>query len=247
MSISEYVNEALKPFSTYQESHGAVAVTTPCLYPSNAMVTVFVRGGPNGAIVSDDGRAIDELTVLNREISDVDRFLSRVCWRSGMNARNGKIYSPRIEWRQLPAAIAFVAQASATAVTIGLQRFKTRRNRDLHKELRNLLFQSFSEDRIQKDSRLTGHSTRSYSFDNIVQVSAHLLIVDPVVNDPNSINARAIAHLDVSRKQDDSIIQHLVYDDTVEWKAADLNLLQTAATIVPFSNLEPVMREFARQ
>ena len=247
MSIAEYVDEALKPFSTYWESDGAVAVTTPCLYPSNAMVTVFVRGGANGAIVSDDGRAIDELTVLNREISGVDRFLSRVCWRSGMNAKNGKIFSPRIEWRQLPAAIAFVAQASATAVTVGLQRFKTRRSRDLHKELRSFLFQSFPEDRIQKDSRVTGHSERSYSFENIVTVNLHSLIVDPVVNDPNSINARAIAHLDVSRKRDDSIIQHLVYDDTAEWKAADLNLLQTAATIVPFSDLGPVMREYARR
>lgn len=244
MSITEYVNEALKPFSTYQERHGAVPVTTTCLYPSNAMVTVFVRGGPNGAVVSDDGQAIDELTALNRDIPDADRFLYRFCRQSGMKAEKGVIFSPRIEWRQLSAAIAFVANTSAAAVTAGLQSLKTRRGRDLHKELDDLLFRSFPEDRIKRKFRVVGQSTRSYSLD-IVHVNSHILIVDSVVPDPNSIHSRATAHFDIGRRQDDSIIQHLVYDDEENWKAADLNLLQTVTTIVPLSQAEPVMREYA--
>ena len=219
---------------------------TSCLYPSNAVVTVFVRGGENGAVVSDDGHAIDELTALNRDIPDVDRFLNPICRRSGMNAKNGIIFSPRIEWRQLPAAIAFVAGASASAVASGLQKLKTRRSRNLQKELQYRLLQSFPRDRIQRDSRIVGQSTRTYTFDSTVQVNSHLLIIDPVVADPNSINSRAIAHLDVSQKQDDTIIQRLVYDDQEDWKAADMNLLQTVAKMVPLSHLGTAIQEFVK-
>ena len=246
MSIAEYVSEALTPFSTYEEHHGAVPVTTSCLYPSNALVTVFVRGGPTGAVVSDDGQAIDELTAVNLDIPDADRFLYRFCRQSGMKAEKGVIFSPRIEWRQLPAAIAFVANTAATAVTAGLQSLKTRRGRDFHKELDNVLLRSFPKDRIKRKFRVVGQSARPYTFD-IVHVDSNILIVDSVVPDSNSIHSRATAHFDVGRRQDDSIIQHLVYDDEENWKAADLNLLQTVTTIVPLSQAEPVMREYAKE
>jgi hypothetical protein len=244
MSIVENVNEALQPISAYHERHGAVAVTTTCMYPSNALVTVFVRGGMSGAVVSDDGQAIDELTALNRDIPDADKFLHRFCVRSGMKSDKGVIFSPRIEWRQLLAAIAFVANTSVVAVTAGLQTLKKRPSRNLRKELEHVLYQSFPEDRIKKDFRVVGHSTRSYSF-NAVHVNTRILIMDPVGPEANSVNSRAIAHFDVGRKNDDTIIQRLVYDDELRWKAADLNLLQSAAKVVPFSNLGPAMQEFA--
>ena len=244
MSIAEYVNDALKPFSTYQERHGAVAVTTTCMYPSNALVTVFVRGAMNGAVVSDDGQAIDELTALNRDISDADKFLHRFCNRSGMKSAKGVIFSPRIEWRQLPATVAFVANTSVAAVTAGLHLLKKRPSRNLRKELDHVLLQSFPEDKIKKGFRVVGHSTRAYSF-NAVHVNSRILIMDPVGPDANSVNSRAIAHFDIGRKKDDTIIQRLIYDDDLRWKAADLNLLQAAAKVVPFSNIEPAMQEFA--
>jgi len=244
MSIAEHVNEALRPFSAHRERHGAVAVTTTCMYPSNALATVVVRGALNGAVVSDDGQAIDELTALNRDIPDADKFLRRFCNRSGLKSDKGVIFSPRIEWRQLPAAVAFVANASVAAVTSGLQTLKKRPSRNLRKELDHVLYQSFPEDRIKKDFRVVGHSTRAYSF-NAVHVNSRVLVMDPVSPDANSVNSRAIAHFDIGRNGDDTIIQRLVYDDDLRWKAADLNLLQAAAKVVPFSIIGPAMQEFA--
>ena len=243
MNIAEHVNEALKPFSAHRESDGAVAVTTTCMYPSNALVTVFVRGAMNGAVVSDDGQAIDELTALNRDIPDADKFLHRFCNRSGMKSSKGVIFSPRIEWRQLPAAVAFVANTSVAAVTAGLQILKKRASRDLRKELDHVLFQSFPGHRIKKGFRVVGHSSRAYSF-NAVHVNTNILIMDPVGPDANSVNSRAIAHFDIGRNKDDTIIQRLIYDDHLQWKAADLNLLQAAAKVVPFSNIGPAVSEF---
>ena len=249
MNTSEYVTEALAPFSSFEERHGVVAVPTACLYPSNAVVTVYVRGGSEyGAVVSDEGRAVDELTACNREIPDADRFLLRFCRRGGLRAKNGKITSPKVEAGQLAASIAFVANASAAAATGGLASLKLRSLRDLRKDLEILLGRTFPSGRIVRDRRIEGKSTRSYRFGSVIRLEhERLLLVDPVTPDANSINAHAIAHLDVSLRKDDSILQRLMYDDEDHWRASDLNLLQTTATLVPFSRSEELLRSLRSQ
>lgn len=246
MNTSEFVAEALAPFSSFEERRGTVAVPTSCLYPSNAAVTVYVRGGSKfGAIVSDEGRAVDELTACNREILDADRFLSRFCRRGGLRAKNGKITSPRVGVEQLAASIAFVANASAEAATWGLQSLKLRSRRNLRKDLETILGRTFPSEHITRDRRIEGKSTRSYRFGTVIRLEQErLLLVDPVTPDPNSINAHAIAHLDVNQREDDNILQRLVYDDEDGWRASDLNLLQMAATLVPFSRFEELLSNF---
>lgn len=65
--------------------------------------------------------------------------------------------------------------------------------------------------------------------------------------DPGLINARAIAHFDVGRLDEANILQRIVYDDRHDWPASYLNLLQTAATIVPFSQSEQMLRGLHRE
>ena len=244
MNTQNYVENALAPFTKFAEHNGAVAVTTSCLYPSNAMVTVYVRGGPNGAVVSDDGRAIDELTALNRDVKNADKFLSRFCNRSGLKAENGKITSARVSAQQLPASIVFVANASAAAVAWGVDKLKLRRRCNLREELEKLLNLSFPGDIIEKKRQIEGKSTRYYRFDTVVRLNERLLLIDPVIPDANSINSHAIAHLDVRQREDESIIQCLIFDDEEDWSAADLNLLQMAATLVPLSRVDQAMKKF---
>jgi hypothetical protein len=110
------------------------------------------------------------------------------------------------------------------------------RFRDLRKELYEVLALRFSEERVESDRRLTGKSNRQYHFDHVVTLNHdHRLVVDAVLPDASSINARAIAHVDLARLEDPNIVQRIVYDDELEWEAADLNLLQMAATVVPYS------------
>ena len=244
MNTANYVELALAPFTKFAERNGAVAVTTSCLYPSNAMVTVYVRGGPNGAVVSDDGRAIDELTALNRDITNVDKFLSRFCNRSGLKAENGKITSARVSAQQLPASIVLVANASAAAVVWGVDKLKLRRRRNLREELERLLKLSFPSEIIEKKRHIEGKSTRHYRFDTVIRLNERLLLIDPVMPDANSINSHAIAHLDVRQREDDTIIQRLIFDDEEDWSAADLNLLQMTATLVPLSRVNQAMKGF---
>ena len=71
--------------------------------------------------------------------------------------------------------------------------------------------------------------------------------MDAVSNDASSINARLVANLDVKATNDPMIDQRIVYDDAQRWTAADLNLLQVGATIVPFSQSKHVIPRIADQ
>jgi hypothetical protein len=138
------------------------------------------------------------------------------------------------------AAVVMVANASAAAAHGGIEHMRpATRPHDLRKELRDLLTRQFSKERVQLDGRLTGKSSRQYHFDHVVTLNGNRRLVgDAVLPDASSINSRAIANMDVGRLDDPSIIQRIVYDDEQEWDSADLNLLQMAATLVPYSKFE---------
>lgn len=245
MNTETHVLEAISIFSTFERVRDALAVHTHCLYPDNSVVTVLVRGSPTyGFMVSDEGRAIDELTAYNREIRNVDRFLAKFCHREGLKAERGTIRSKRIAATNLASAISFVANASARAVYKGLEVLKVRRPRNLKKELADLLHATFPPQSIRKDVRIQGKSTRAYRFESVVDFGPRSLVIDPVTRDPNSINAHAIAHMDIGNLYNPDIQQRLVYDERDDWAAAELNLLRTAATIIPYSKSKEVLGRF---
>ena len=245
MNGLEIVREALSPFSKFTVLDGEVAVPTQCLYPSNSTVTVYVRGGVRDAIVSDDGAAMDELTSHNRLVNEPDRYLRRFCRPVGLKWQRGKIFSESVSPEQLTSAILLVANASSTAVRWGFDNLKLHRRRDLQQELQGIVFLKFQKDRVKTARRLTGRSSRSYRFDQVVRFDhERFLVMDAVMPDANSINARAIAHMDLKGLDDDSLIQRIVYDDEEDWRSSDINLLQMATTIVPFSKVNKALERF---
>lgn len=238
MNTADHVKACLAPYRDFAERHGSVAVTTACLYPSNSLVTVSVCGGPNGMVVSDEGRAIDELTALNREIEDADKFLRKFCTKSGLKTERGKIASPIVSHDQLSATVAFVANASAAAVKWGVDHLKSRIKSNIRNELELALKGYFTAGQFKSERHYSGKSTRVYKFEHVIRQKNQLILIDPVLPDASSINSRAVAHFDVQRLGDDNIIQRIIYDDGEEkWNSADLDLLQMSATLVPFSRL----------
>lgn len=233
------VKQALSPFCSLHELDDHVAVSTHCLYPSGATVTVYVIGGAKESIISDEGGAIDELATHNRFVADADKYLHRFCRRYGVKHENGKIYIRISSNEQLVSAIVRVANASMSAATWGFENIKLIHKRDLRRELHGLIEKTFPKERILAEVRLHGRSSRQYTFDRLIRLSKDThLVIDPVLRDNNSINSRAIAHLDLKQLESEDLIQRITYDDQEEWDSADLNLLQMAATLVPFSQLE---------
>jgi hypothetical protein len=62
-----------------------------------------------------------------------------------------------------------------------------------------------------------------------------------------AINSRVIANLDVRNTMNPLIDQRIVYDDGEEWSAAELNLLNIGATVVPYSRSHDVIQRVAFQ
>ena len=71
------------------------------------------------------------------------------------------------------------------------------------------------------------------------------MIVDPVLKDPNSCNARRVANFDIKQAHIEGLEQRIIFDDQESWSPTDINLLTMAATMVPFSKSEHVFRKIA--
>lgn len=236
MSCPDFILNALTPYARCFDAGDRIAVPTECLYPSNGSVTVFLTGGREGCVVSDDGKAIAEIRDHGLEIENSDRYLRQFCVPRGLKWKRSKIFSEPVPADALSSAIALVATTSSLAAHWGVHNLKTHVRRDLRKELRVQLGLRFSDDRIREDSRLTGASGRQYRFEFIVELGGdRRLVVDGVSPEPTTINTRAIAHFDLARTDNPKFVQRLVYDETEEWGASDLNLLRMAAMLVPLT------------
>jgi hypothetical protein len=94
--------------------------------------------------------------------------------------------------------------------------------------------------------RIIGGSNKEHAFDSIIFMpNGKRIVVDPVVHDMKSINARVVANMDVQRAGYDDLEQRIVYDDSDEWKASEINILQFGATVIPFSKAPRVLSRLA--
>ncbi|HEY0832508.1 MAG TPA: hypothetical protein VGE72_01255 [Azospirillum sp.] len=196
---------------------------------------MVVRGGANAFTVSDDGGAIAAIEGAGVDLVSGDNALRKYVRTQGLKVESGAIVSPRVTADQLPVAILLVANASQEAAHRELERRKLRPTRDFKHMLETLLFQRFP-DRTDKDRVVIGESTRQYKFDYAVRApDGRVLLVDAVTPDYSSIASSVLSNLDVKNLNDNSIVQRIVYDDALPWKAEDLVLLQNGAPTVPYS------------
>jgi len=223
---------------------GGVRVTTHCLYPSNGTVTVAVRGGLNEFVVSDDGGALSEAAAAGLIERATDKQVRALLKAYGLKVEGGVIYSPPVNHSELSAAVLLVANAAKEVADWSLNHLRFQARRSFKAELAALLERHFQGN--LKPAPIVGQSNRPYKFEHVIYLrEGRRLIVDPVTNDPSSINARVVANLDVRMAGDPSIQQLLVYDDQVEWASADLKVLEVGAPTVPFSFAEAEIRKLA--
>jgi hypothetical protein len=222
-----------------------IVVTTHCMYPSNSLVRVTVRGGGGTIVASDEGAALSEALAAGVEVRDYDRTLAHLVREQGLFIRKSMIFTPKMPIEAVPLAILHVANASQEVARWMFDHGKVKRTRDFKRALADFLSKRF-DDRVVHGEFVVGHSNKQHKFANVVSLPGEKkLIIDPVSNDSSSINARVVANLDVKSTGNPNIIQRIIYDDDDDWTAADLNLLQVGATAVPFSRASEVIERLA--
>ncbi|WP_298139586.1 hypothetical protein [Acidiferrobacter sp.] len=244
MKHIELVREALSKTFPAFEWGDSVRVVTHYIYPGNSFVQVVVQGGLHTFVVSDYGNALRELTAAGAEIENPDKLVTHLVSNKGLLIRDGIISSPPVNADSLGVAIAFVADASKEVAEWLFGHFRIKEKRDFKSLVHHLLKVTFND--YVKAETFTGASNKRHKFDNLVVLPrGKKIIVDPVIHDANSINARVVANFDVRSVGYSNLEQRIIYDDEDNWKSDELNLLQVGAAVIPFSRAPEVLARIA--
>ncbi len=237
---------ALDEMTIVKATDDGLRVSTFCLYPSNGAVTLSVRGSGDSFVVSDDGGAVDTLLGSGRDQPLCDHQVNTIIGNQGLRIENGAIYCPAVTRAEVPVAIALVANTAKMVAEWGHDNVSPTMPRDFRQHLGLILQRHFTTS-LETDCRIHGASTRAYQFGHVVHLhGGRKLLIEPVLSDAASINAAVVANLDVSRLDDRSIIQRIVYDDATPWDTADLGFLASAAPTLPISAFETWVLDLAK-
>jgi hypothetical protein len=228
-----------------RQDEDSIRVGTQVLYPSNSAVTLQIRGSTR-FVVSDQGGALDEITGSGRWETPSDRRIQGIIANFGLKVSDGVIYAPAVSFEALPAAILLVANASKAVAEWAYAHIRFTVTRNFKKDLEFILHRHFNEN-LKNNTDIVGESNKAHKFAHVIYLEKQRkLLVDPVINDASSINARVVANMDVRMRSDPSIDQVIVYDDRLPWKASDLKLLRVGTpNVVPFSSAEPTIQRMA--
>ena len=243
--ITGLIERELASIGTVKPVDDGVRVTTHCMYPSNGLVQVTLRGGVETVMASDEGGAFGESAAAGIPIAEHhSKLLAGLVRDQGLALKNGVIFTPRLPIEAAAVAVVHVANASQEVARWFFEHSKIKRARDFRILLSEFLRKSF-DDRVRGEV-IVGRSHKPHKFANVLHLQGgKKLIIDPVAHEASSINARVVANLDVKAINDPLIDQRIVYDDQEQWTPADLNLLQVGAHVIPFSRSQEVIPRLA--
>jgi hypothetical protein len=242
--LARLLSHDLREMTAIKRVDDGLRVTTHCMYPSNGLVQVTVRGGVSIVVASDEGGALGEALAAGIPVKDYNRQLAHLVRNQGVHVKDGVIFAPPMPIEAAPLAVLLVANASQEVARWLYEHAKIPRTRDFKELLATFLKKTF-DDRVTA-ATIVGNSQKPHKFSNVVFFpDGRQLIVDPVSHEPSSINARVVANLDIAATKNPLIDQRIIYDDEDDWTAADLNLLQVGATVVPFSQSAEVITRIA--
>lgn len=234
----EDLQKAFRSLASFRRYGDGWLVDTTAVYPSGKVVQILVHGPATLSVVTDNGSASDELECSGIKIDDPSRLLRPYARKYGLETSRGEIFESRVTLGDLPAAIRLVASASAEAVHREIESTSFRP----HRQIRDLLA-TFMKERHGHafTSQAVEGKNRPHLFDYVHKERDRLVIVDPVLRDASSINSKVVAHLDVRARLGKKANQLIIYDDAEPWTSDQLGILQLAASIVPWREVEPAI------
>ena len=100
--------------------------------------------------------------------------------------------------------------------------------RDLRRLVADQLARLYAKDSITTHVHLSGATSKTYEFANIVALPNRLLIVEPVANHAGAIAASFLKLTDVHKAHPD-FPREVVIEDQDSWKSEDLAVLSEAS------------------
>ncbi len=238
------IKDALQSVQAIVADDDELRVTTQCLYPTNNLVRISIRGGTDTFVVSDMGGAVRAAASVGLPGHATDRAIANIVRKQGLVVANGTIACPPVALSDLGAAAVMVANASKEVADWCFDTFKFKHQRNFKKMLAELMKTRFG-DELKTGFPVTGKSSKRHFFEYAITSADRILLIDSVLRDSASVNSRVVANLDVRQIGDARFSQFVIYDDADEWPPSDLMLLKMAAPIIPFSRADAETRSWA--
>lgn len=239
MIAFEAIRDSVGSMTNFVLDQDEVRITTHCLYPTNSLVSVVVRGGvrenQKEFFVTDDGGAIKEAASVGLSIGPIRSGIISRLNMQGLRLDRGAILSPIVPIEGVGAAVTLVANASKEAADWCFDKFKYRRTRKFKELVAELLGHQFG-DNLKQEYEVVGYSNKRHRFEHAVVRGSSIALIDSATPDSASINSRVVANLDVRNLKNPNLDQFVIYDDQEIWDSSNLSLLSMAASLVPFSN-----------
>lgn len=242
----------LKPIAFDVSRAAAAAVAAPegariettTLLPGGGVAAVSVRPAGESFVVSDEGVARSALlTLMVHDLAVADFRRGReIAEASGLTFDDDAFSLGDVSLAQLPAAVAFVADASRAWVQAVLDRRARRAERDLTHRTAERLGEIFPAARVEREGELMGASTKTHKFDFVVTlVGGRYAAVQTVSAAPTSIAATHLKFHDLSLAHPEWPREAIV-ENYAFWRADDLAIMTQVSTNVrdfakPWSDL----------
>lgn len=240
-ALAEIVRQAIIDVTPIRVTDDGVKVATTYLYPSGSSVRVSIVGGLDSFVVSDDGGAVNEVDAGGINLPHPDA-VARSIVPEFCSMKKGVIRSQLVNREDLPFAILMVANTSKEVADHLYKSLKITKRYNFKEVVAKFLVETF-DDRVKHNQTIVGASNKPYHFENVIHLpDGRRLIVDPVLNDPNSRNSRMVANLDVKQAHYADIEQRMVFDDDEPWSSVDINVMNMAAKMVAFSHSATVFQ-----
>lgn len=238
--------EVLSNLTNIRRTENGAMVRTSCVLPSGSLLNVSVQPMMDGWIVCDEGSVVADVMAHGFNVDVSLTGLARKLSMNGLKVERGRIYSGRVSAGELPYMVAYLATAALDASKWLMNSASKHTRRGIVERVDEIIDRRYSDIRMTEPLSLLGHSSKSYSFDNVLILpSREKLILDPVTRHDGSIKSRLVANLDVSQAGHSGLIQRIVYDDDEGWEQQELALLTVGAPIIKLSRLTDVVDRMA--
>jgi hypothetical protein len=105
--LANLIGRSLDSIASITCTVDGVRVTTHCMYPSNGLVQVTVRGGVETIVASDEGGAVGEALSAGIPLKDYHRTLAHLIRDQGLSISDGVIFTPlQVFMPQAPVELA---------------------------------------------------------------------------------------------------------------------------------------------
>jgi hypothetical protein len=240
------VMEVLSDWTNIRRTENGAMVRTSCVLPSGSLLNVSVQPMMDGWIVCDEGSVVADVLAHGFDVDFSLTGLARKLSRQGLKVEKGKIYSGRVISGELPYMVAYLATAALDASKWLMNNSSKHARRGVAERVDEIIDRRYSEIRMPEPLSLMGHSSKRYSFDNVLILpSREKLVLDPVTRHDGAIKSRLVANLDVAQAGHQGLIQRIVYDEDDGWEQQELALLTVGAPIVKLSRLTEVVDRMA--